>query len=73
MKKPLPTWLRNDKSIVACTEKIKVMQENFEEIAQTAQDAFEDGVLMEVSEQQMRETLHALVDGLVNPYTKVKK
>ena len=34
MKKPLPTWVRDDKTIVACTEKIKVMQENFEEIGQ---------------------------------------
>jgi hypothetical protein len=70
MKKPLPTWLRDDKSIVACTEKIKVMRENFEEIAQLAQDAFEDGLLMEVSEAQMRETLHKLLDNLINPYQK---
>ncbi len=70
MKKPLPTWLRDDKSIVACTEKIKVMTDNFEEIAQLAQDAFEDGLLMEVSEAQMRETLHKLLDDLINPYQK---
>ncbi|MES2502320.1 MAG: hypothetical protein V4545_06915 [Pseudomonadota bacterium] len=66
--KPLPTWLRDDKSIVACTEKIKVMQENFEEIQQMMQDAFEDGLLMEVNEAQMRETLNAIVQSLVNPY-----
>ena len=70
MKKPLPTWLRDDKTIVACTEKIKVMQENFEEIEQLMQDAFEDGLLMEVSEAQMREALHKLVDELLNPYQK---
>ena len=70
MKKPLPTWLRDDKTIVACTEKIKVMQENFEEIGQLTQDAFEDGLLMEVNEAQMRETLHALIDSLFNPYNK---
>jgi hypothetical protein len=70
MKKPLPTWVRDDKSIVACTEKIKVMRENFEEIAQLAQDAFEDGLLMEVSEAQMRETLMTLMNELKNPYKK---
>ena len=70
MKKPLPTWVRDDKTIVACTEKIKVMQENFEEIQQLVQDAFEDGLLMEVSEEQMRGSLHKLVDELVNPYSK---
>ena len=46
------------------------MTENFDEIKQIAQDAFEDGLLMEVSEEQMREALHRLVDTLVNPYQK---
>ena len=72
-KKPdnsLPTWVRDDATIVACTEKIKVMKENFDEIRQIAQDALEDGILMEVNEAQMREALHQLVDGLVNPYQK---
>lgn len=68
--KTLPVWVRDDESVVACTEKIKVMKENFVEIAQISQDAFEDGLLMEVSEQQMREVLHQLVDELINPYKK---
>lgn len=68
--KPLPTWVRDNDSIVACTEKIRVMKENFDEIKQITQDAFEDGLLMEVSETQMREALHALVDELMNPYAK---
>lgn len=68
--KNLPIWVRDDNSIVACTEKIKVMQENFEEIEQLLQDAFEDGLLMEVSEAQMREALYKLVNELKNPYKK---
>jgi len=71
--KNLPIWLRDDGSIVSCTEKIKVMRENFEEIQQIAQDAFEDGLLLEVSETQMRETLHKLVENLVNPYSRSAK
>ena len=70
--KQLPIWQRDDKSIVACTEKIKVMKENFEEISQISQDALEDGLLMEVSEAQIREALHQLVDELVNPYKKAR-
>lgn len=66
----LPTWIRDDKSIVACSEKIKVMRDNFEEIQQIMQDAFEDGLLMEISESQMREALHLLVDKLIDPYSK---
>jgi hypothetical protein len=73
MKSSLPIWVRDDGSIVSCTEKIKVMKENFHELKQIAQDAFEDGILLEVSEKQMRETLHKLVDELVNPYQKSKK
>jgi len=69
-KTTLPTWVRDDNSIVACTEKIRVMKDNFDEIQQITQDAFEDGLLMEVSDAQMREALHKLVDALINPYTK---
>lgn len=65
-----PVWLRDDDSIVSCTEKIKVMKENFDELQQMAQDALEDGLLMEVSETQLRAVLHKLVDDLVNPYRK---
>jgi hypothetical protein len=67
-KSSWPKWVRDDKSVVSCTEKVKVMTENFDELKQIAQDALEDGLLMEVSETQMREALHALVDSLVNPY-----
>jgi hypothetical protein len=44
------------------------MTENFDELKQIAQDALEDGLLMEVSEAQMRQALHQLVDDLINPY-----
>jgi hypothetical protein len=70
MSKKWPVWLRDDGSVVSCTEKIKVMSENFDEIQQIAQDALEDGLLMEVNEAQMREALHQLVDSLINPYSK---
>lgn len=65
-----PKWLRDDQTVVSCTEKVKVMKENFDELKQMAQDALEDGLLMEVSEAQMREALHKLVDELINPYRK---
>jgi hypothetical protein len=46
------------------------MKENFDELKQIAQDALEDGLLMEVSEAQLREALHNPIDNLVNPYSK---
>lgn len=70
MSNKWPIWLRDDGSVVSCTEKVKVMTENFDEIKQIAQDALEDGLLMEVSESQMREALHQLIDQLINPYNK---
>ena len=67
MIKP-PRWHKSDGSLVSCTEKIKVMNENYQELGQMLQDAFEDGLLMEADETQLREALHALVDALENPY-----
>jgi hypothetical protein len=61
-------WVRDDGSVVSCTEKVKVMNENLDELMQMAQDLFEDGLLMEVSEQQIQQTLHQLVEKLKNPY-----
>ena len=63
-------WVKDDQSVVSCTEKIKVMTENFDELKQLAQDAFEDGILMEVSDQQMRDVLHQMVDDLKNKLIK---
>jgi hypothetical protein len=71
-KNKWPTWIRDDKTVVSCTEKIKVMKENFDELKQLSQDAIEDGLLMEVSEKQMKDALHQMVDDLINPYLKNK-
>ena len=69
-RKKLQIWVKDDQSVVACTEKIKVMTENFDELKQLAQDAFEDGLLMEVSEKQMRDALHQIIDDLKNKLIK---
>ena len=61
-------WRRPDGSIVACTEKIKVLRENLKELRQMAQDAFEDALLMECEESQIRAVFQEVISGLVNPY-----
>jgi hypothetical protein len=63
-----PTWRQPDGSPVSCIEKLKVLNENYAELRQFAQDALEDALLMGCSEQQMREALHQLIDELANPY-----
>ena len=65
-----PVWKRDDDTIVSCTEKIKVMGDNFDEIQQIIQDAFEDGLLMEVMDEQMRQTLRNIINNLRNPIKK---
>ena len=64
----LPTWLQPDGVPVSCREKIKVLNENLEEIRDLAQDALEDAVLMGCDEQQFREVMRMLVESLKNPY-----
>lgn len=68
MKTNPPTWLKTDGTPVSCTEKVKVMNENYLELQQMLQDAFEDGLLMEIDEAQLRLALQKLLDQLNNPY-----
>jgi hypothetical protein len=63
-------WLTPEGEPLSCREKIKVLNENIEELRALAQDALEDAVLMGGDEQQLRAVLHALVEALVNPYGK---
>jgi hypothetical protein len=63
-----PVWRQPTGTPVSCLEKIKVLNENYRELAQLAQDAFEDALLMECDEAQIRQALHELVDSLHNPY-----
>ena len=63
-------WVRDDGSVVACTEKIKVLRENLAELRQVAQDAFEDALLMECAEEQIRAVFQELIATLENPYLR---
>lgn len=63
-----PTWRQPDGQAVSCVEKIKVLNENLEEIRQMAQDALEDAVLMGCDENQVREVFATLLGSLENPY-----
>ena len=65
-----PRWLQPDGEPVSCLEKLKVLNENLEEIRELSQEALEDAVLMGCDESQVREILAQLMDSLVNPYRK---
>jgi hypothetical protein len=60
-------WPGLDGNAVGCREKLKMLTENYQEVAQVLQDAFEDAVLMGVNEDAMRQILADVVAGLVSP------
>jgi hypothetical protein len=64
----IPVWKDPQGGIVACVEKIKVMNENLEELRQMAQDALEDAILMGCDEAQVKDFLVRLMQSLHNPY-----
>lgn len=64
---PPAVWPGADGAPLSCREKLKTLAENHAEVVQVLRDAFEDGVLMGVDEQAMREALMAVVRALPSP------
>ncbi len=64
------TWLGPDGEPVSCTEKLKVLDENIDEIRGMCQDALEDAVLMGCDEAQVRQVLRELADTLDKPFAE---
>ena len=67
-----PTWLTVTGEKVSCLEKIKVLNENLDEIRALAQEALEDAVLMGCDERQFRKVIQDISQVLINPYKKAK-
>ncbi len=59
-----PCWLRPDGTTLACTEKVRVLNENYEELRVMIKDALEDALVLGCSEAQVRENFHRLIDGI---------
>ncbi len=64
---PPSAWPGLDGNAVGCREKIKMLNENYAEVAQVLTDAFEDAILMGVPEDAMRALLAGIVAGLDSP------
>ena len=67
-----PVWRQSDGKPVSCLEKIKVLNQNIQEIEGLCADALEDGVLMGCDAQQIRAALHELIEGLAVPHATEK-
>ncbi len=65
-----PTWRTPAGEALSCLDKIKVLNENLQEIHELSQEALEDALLMGADETQVRATLVRLVEALKNPYRK---
>lgn len=63
-------WVEPDGTPISCEEKLKVLNENLEELQQYYQDALEDAVLMGCDETRVREIFRAALNNVKNPYKK---
>lgn len=61
-------WRTPEGGVLSCVDKLKVLNDNFAEIEQMCQDAFEDALLMGCDERQIREALMQVIARLTNPY-----
>lgn len=67
MESPI-LWPQDDGEPLACQEKLRVLNENWQEVQDIVRDAFEDAIVMGVSEQVMRDRLAQFVASLQSPY-----
>ncbi len=63
-------WRQPDGNPVSCREKLKVLEENIEEISDMCREALEDAVLMGCDEAQVRDVLHGVVDAIGEPFKR---
>ena len=72
MNGPVPPerWLRADGTTVACTESIKVLEENWHEAVELLQAMYEDAALLGVGKVAFKEAMHGLVDALECEYAE---
>ena len=61
---PPERWLKADGSTVSCTEKVKVLEENWEEVKALLQDVLDDAVMIGSTEHQVKAEYKRLIDAL---------
>ncbi|HBC68924.1 MAG TPA: hypothetical protein DCZ56_01040, partial [Sutterella sp.] len=66
-------WFRADGSVVSCTEKVKVLEENWADVREQLQEAFDDALLMGCTAAQVRAEFKRLVDELPERYAEQKE
>lgn len=61
---PPKAWHYCDGKVISCTEKVKVLEENWFEIKAALQDALDDAVLMGCTKKEVKTQYKRLIDEL---------
>lgn len=69
---PPKRWLKADGGTVSCTEKVKVLEENWAEVRALLQDVLDDAVLMGCAEAQVKREYKRLIDALTCGFDEQK-
>lgn len=65
---PPECWLDANGQTLACTEKVKVLEENWDEVKSLLQDVFDDAILMGATLTQLQTEYQRLVREIVPNY-----
>jgi len=63
-------WKTKDDEVVSCEEKVKVLNENYEEIKNVIQNSFDDAILMGCDEDDFKLKIVDLIKELEFSYKK---
>ena len=63
-------WKTKDDEVVSCEEKVKVLNENYEEIKTVVQNSFDDAILMGCDEDDFKLKIIDLIKELDFSYKK---
>ncbi len=61
-------WKDKKNKLISCDEKLKVLNENFDEIRNTTQNAYDDAILMGCNESDFKSKLITLIKELEFSY-----
>ncbi len=67
---PPRVWRKADGSPVSCTEKVKVLEDNWCEVRELMQDVLDDAVLMGCTVEQVKNEYKRLIDTLESGYAE---
>lgn len=67
---PPRKWFRRDGSVVACTEKVKVLEENWAELREQLQEALDDAILLGCTAGQVKAEFKRLIEELPVRYAE---